>query len=52
MSDPDEVIANFAQATVGLDITVAGKDFCTGIDNLLWGVSNVLPWDGHFTKCR
>ena len=50
--DPDEVIANFARATVTLQINVAGKDLCTGIDNLLWGLSNVMPWGGHFTECR
>lgn len=52
LADPDTIVSNFAQATITLDIAVAGKDLCTGIDELLWGFSHVILWNGHFTECK
>ncbi|KAL5250086.1 hypothetical protein ACHWQZ_G015976 [Mnemiopsis leidyi] len=52
LADPDTIVSNFAQATITLEIAVAGKDLCTGIDELLWGFSHVILWNGHFTECK
>jgi len=50
--DYDDVIGTFSQAELDLSIQVVGKDFCTGIDDMLYGVSHVIPFDGHFAKCK
>ena len=49
---PEPRVGNFTRATVGAHVKVKGKDFCTNIKKALWGMSRVIPFDGHFYKCN